>query len=573
MRGFAKVVMGLALVGVAEGREPTNIEQYYLELVNRARANPTGEIGWISSNVPGKSWDGTPGLNEGLPVGTISSAPKQPLAFNVDLMAAASNYADLLLANESISHTYSGTPDSRAAAQGYDGLVGENLSLSSKTGGVPPLDAELARNQHADLFIDSGVAGRGHRVSLLNDSYHEIGLALRLDVDGQSYFGLPFNGDAMTAQEFGIPEPGAGIYVTGVAFSDRVGGTANFYDVGEGIAGLTLEVLDAPGGTVVAEIAAFASGGFSLDTTTEAVAAGTFYARLRNAAGDVSQEVSFTFTGSRNVKVDFANPTFSAPPPTGEVGSGTPYDFNNDGTADLVWHNPVTGASWSQFIRDQTPVGGKTFDVAVGAPWEQHTDDLNGDGHPDLLFRNPNTGVMWVRFLRDGLSVGGRALSVAVGRPWTLQLGDFNADGNPDLLWQNTVTGVLWIQFLDASLAPNGGKVVPLTLTYPWRISPWPMNGDGHADLVLRNAVTGTTWISYLRNGSTIGGRILPDAIGAPWYVRVADENGDSHPDLLWHNPVTGVMWTRLLNESATTIGGVVSPVAISSPWRLVGAK
>src|SRR5262245_55336620 len=51
--------------------DPTPAEQLMLEVINRARANPTAEAARYSID-----------LNEGLAPGTISAAPKRPLAFN-----------------------------------------------------------------------------------------------------------------------------------------------------------------------------------------------------------------------------------------------------------------------------------------------------------------------------------------------------------------------------------------------------------------------------------------------------------------------------------------------------------
>src|SRR5437016_2552832 len=51
---------------------PTNLEQYLVELVNRARADPPAEAARYGI-----------ALNEGVPAAdTISTAPKQPLAIN-----------------------------------------------------------------------------------------------------------------------------------------------------------------------------------------------------------------------------------------------------------------------------------------------------------------------------------------------------------------------------------------------------------------------------------------------------------------------------------------------------------
>ena len=66
--------------------QPTAEEQYLLELVNRARQNPTAE-----AQLYGIS------LNEGLSPGTISETPKPPLAFNLNLIDAAREHSQWML--------------------------------------------------------------------------------------------------------------------------------------------------------------------------------------------------------------------------------------------------------------------------------------------------------------------------------------------------------------------------------------------------------------------------------------------------------------------------------------------
>ena len=94
----------------------------------------------IRPQVPGTAYPApqTPDLNEGLPANTISSAAKQPLAFNVDLIQAARDYSQTLISNNAFTHTYNGTtPQSRMQAAGYtfSGNYGngENLAVSASS--------------------------------------------------------------------------------------------------------------------------------------------------------------------------------------------------------------------------------------------------------------------------------------------------------------------------------------------------------------------------------------------------------------------------------------------------------
>ena len=65
---------------------PTPAEQYLVELINRARANPVAEVQRLAND---PNWAGAlPDLNEGLPAGTIPATAKQPLAINLFLTDA-----------------------------------------------------------------------------------------------------------------------------------------------------------------------------------------------------------------------------------------------------------------------------------------------------------------------------------------------------------------------------------------------------------------------------------------------------------------------------------------------------
>ena len=65
--------------------QPSAYEQYMLELINRARSNPNAEAGLYSLT----------DLNQGLSPGTITSDPKQPLAFNLFLIDSARSLSGL----------------------------------------------------------------------------------------------------------------------------------------------------------------------------------------------------------------------------------------------------------------------------------------------------------------------------------------------------------------------------------------------------------------------------------------------------------------------------------------------
>ena len=65
---------------------PSNAEQYLVELINRARSDPAAEAARYGID-----------LNEGLRPGTLSPAPRAPLPFNPMSLKAAAEHAEWLL--------------------------------------------------------------------------------------------------------------------------------------------------------------------------------------------------------------------------------------------------------------------------------------------------------------------------------------------------------------------------------------------------------------------------------------------------------------------------------------------
>ena len=211
--------------------EPTAQEVLDIALVNRARLDPAGEAARYGID-----------LNEGLPAGTISTVSKQPLAYSDSLHTAAVGHSQSMITNDYFAHvdpTNSSTPQSRATAAGYGGGAGESISARGSTAAIDAT-AEVP-NQHQDLFVDSSVAGRGHRTNMLNDSYQEIGTGIAIGPTTQ-VFGSTFN-TIMLTEDYGIPAS-ATQFLTGIAYNDS--DANNFYSVGEGRGGIAVTISGTP---------------------------------------------------------------------------------------------------------------------------------------------------------------------------------------------------------------------------------------------------------------------------------------------------------------------------------------
>jgi len=190
----------------------SDVEQYLLELMNRARLDPVGEAARMGID-----------LNAGLKAGQIAAVPKQVLVSNTLLDAAATKHSLWMLGADSFSHVgANGTlGGARIKLEGYSaGVWAESLALKQVISGQSLVT--LVETMNREMFLDPG-----QRLALMNNLLREAGVSLEAGVFTQS--GNNFNVEAMTIN---LAATGTTRYLTGVAYGDS---NANgFYSVGEG---------------------------------------------------------------------------------------------------------------------------------------------------------------------------------------------------------------------------------------------------------------------------------------------------------------------------------------------------
>ena len=199
-------------------------EIYMLQLVNRARLDLAGEAVRFGID-----------LNQGLAPGTITATPKQPLVPNPLLHESARAHSQWMLDADIFNHTGAGgsQPFDRMVAAGYvftpPYAAGENIAYSGTPG---PLAQRVAYidDHHRGLFLSPG-----HRTNIANPDYREIGIA---QVTGAFTQGATTNNASMLTQNFAFT--GTTSFLGGVIYNDL--DLDNFYDPGEGIAGVTIRI-------------------------------------------------------------------------------------------------------------------------------------------------------------------------------------------------------------------------------------------------------------------------------------------------------------------------------------------
>ena len=273
---------------------PTNENQLMLELINQARANPQAEADRLLSG----------DLNEGLAPGTISTAAKQPLAWNELLADAAVGHTQAMFDDDFFAHTNpitSSTLGTRVTAVGYPWrTLAENLAATVNSA---PQDLATETSAHHDnLVIDSGVPGRGHRVAIMNGEFREVGFGTQLGTNFQGPFSRTWEYAALTTQVY-ADQFNSSPFLTGVVFTDAIV-SDDFYTIGEGLGNVTVDVFNDSDGSLAGSTTTYSSGGYQIP-----LAAGTYDVSV---TADFDQDgtsetlmAEDVVIGTQNVKVDF----------------------------------------------------------------------------------------------------------------------------------------------------------------------------------------------------------------------------------------------------------------------------
>lgn len=317
-RGVARPAAGLTLYSIGE---PTEIEQEYLELLNRARLDPTGEgirlRDTTDSDVRNayyqENGDGTVRWSVDTNYfATVMSAfpPVPPLAFNPKLILAARGHSQWMFNNAVQLHDEPGlTPSQRVQKAGYDwAAVAENIYSYARS----------VYHGHAGFEVDWGEGPRGmqeppgHRLNNHNAAFTEIGIGVREGMNS-----VTINGDTSTVGpqvvtfDFGLPQSVVPL-VTGVAYFDL--NSNGRYDAGEGIGGVNVEVSGSSYYAVTAS-----SGGYAVPSPSPATKV-TF-----SGQGFDPVVKSLAASAGKNVKADLVL-AYTAPSILGTTSPGLNVD-------------------------------------------------------------------------------------------------------------------------------------------------------------------------------------------------------------------------------------------------------
>jgi len=417
---------------------PTSYEQYLLELINRARANPGAEAAAFHID-----------LNEGSPDPPITDTPKQPLAFNTHLVSSARGHTQWMLATSTLSHQEAdgSWPWDRATAAGYTwSYIGENIAWAGTTGSITNVTTWVD-TIHRNLFVDVNIDGRGHRVNMLEADFKEVGIGVL--TGPWVYQGTTYNSIVGT-EDFGLGQSG-GAFLTGVVYNDHLTTVNQFYTPGEGLAGATITAQRWSDGATFTTTT-WAAGGYTLALapgTYDVVASGGGLARSTGWSGVV--------IASNNVKRDFTTDMAAAlsatiTSPVSNYVRGIGSSVNMAATAT----DTAGTVGTVEFFDGATKLGNGTFSGGVwtyawnttGATYGHHNVTARATDNGGRLAVSAPATVVEIRLPGDGngdAGVDGLDYNLwqnGYQQPGsTFATGDYNGDGGVDGLdyntWQN----------------------------------------------------------------------------------------------------------------------------------------
>jgi uncharacterized protein YkwD len=290
---LSTVPAGLTLYSIGN---PTDEEQLYLEFINRARMNPLAEGLRFQTTTDAEILDDYDffGVDLKRMVAQFQAIPPvPPLSMNARLTAAARLHSQDMLANKFQEHSGSdgSTIGNRITAQGYDwSAFGENIFSFAKSvwHGHAAFEVDWGGNASTGGMQDPP----GHRVSIHQAAYKEVGIGVIKGTNGKV-------GPQLVTQDFGNRR-NLTPFITGVVYFDLNGN--NFYDLGEGIAGITVTVAGSSSYAVTA-----ASGGYSVPVPGN----GAYSAKF-SFPGLPDNQKSVAVANNENVKLDCV-PTYTPP--------------------------------------------------------------------------------------------------------------------------------------------------------------------------------------------------------------------------------------------------------------------
>jgi hypothetical protein len=525
-RRFAPELRPLEPRQLLAGLAPTDEEQYLLELINQARANPAAEGQRLLAEAATDPvvHAAVAGWNLGTFEALISGVgPLPPLAFDPRLNEAAIDHDVSMLVTNSQFHSPAGYLTNPAVATASDGqpffptgagawATGENIYAFSA--GVDPSSSENYANFfNAAFLIDWGNPDYSHLQNTLAPGpgeyapgghlpYNFIGIGLLPNAYPTTPPAQGGNvGPVLATEEFGWRQGEAAL--TGVVYQDSNGN--DFYDPGEGLGGVAIVAVGQQGQGAYGAWT-WGSGGYTIPLppgTYSVTASGgglaaprttTVAVGLDNVEWDIQLAPSRPVVALGPAQIAVFRPSTSTwyvhgggsggssgvPFGQGTLYGGDPVPVAAPGSSPITVFQPSTSTFYIQGV-GAVPFGQGTLYGGDPVPIV-----ANYNGHNDLAVFQPDTSTFFIQGVGAVPFGQGRLYG---GDPIPL-VADFTGNGRDSLAVFQPSTSTFYIQGVGAVPFGQGtlygGDPKPLVGDF---------DGDGKADLAVFQPSTSTFYI------------------------------------------------------------------------------
>ncbi len=385
--------------------QPTANEQEMLFYVNRMRTEPAAEYDLLV-NSGDRDVDSALSYFK-VDLGVLQNQwnslnPAQPVAWSEQLEDSSQTHSELMIQFDQQSHNLPGEPGlgQRVTNTGYSwNRLAENVFAF----------ADSPFYGHAGFAIDwgngpSGIQNpAGHRISIMNDNYREVGIDVTSENDFNTNVG-PLVITQHFANSTAINNKG---WLVGTAFRDLDGDS--FYDAGEGLSDVTIDITGINGTNFSDTFNTWEAGGYQILLNP-----GNYNAQF-TWDGNVVKNENLTIS-SENVLINLlieagADPTTSKGKIIGNV-----FD---DANGDRIWDTGESGISgWTVFL-----------DTNNNRQLDNGEISTTTDSSGEYLFNNLNPGIYnvvevipngWTQTFPDSSNPNGNE---------TYQLDDNESDG------------------------------------------------------------------------------------------------------------------------------------------------
>lgn len=310
---------------------PTAEEQHMMELLNRFRTNPQGELALLTSSLSGEARSDDPDINSALDFFNVSGPVLQSqwasltaapaLAWDEALYQMAELQSQNMILDDMQEHNLPGRPGlaARASQFGYDyTILGENIFAF----------AESVLHGHAGFALDWGNGPNGiqnppgHRQSMMSSQFREVGIRIIPETAQSTQVG-----PLVVTQNFGTRQNFGDSWLVGVVFDDT--NTNQFYTVGEGLGGVTVSAVGAAGTFITTT---YDAGGYQMQLPQ-----GTYTVTFNGGAFGPSLIVQDVVIGSTNAKLDAIAGQATPVPLIKVLGNGITIE-SGDSTPDPADH-------------------------------------------------------------------------------------------------------------------------------------------------------------------------------------------------------------------------------------------